>query len=187
MRGRGDDGGAPGRYVWTITRPGALAAPCPARDLREQLERPLGRAEVGQVEPGIGAQHADERDAGEVVALRHHLRADEDVDLATRDARQHGLGLRAARDVAIEPRDARLRKLERDRLRDLLGAEAFAHDRVVRLALRAALRHALDLAAVVADQPIVRAVVRQRHRAVACSGTNGRTRGTSRTSRSRAG
>ena len=53
----------------------AIAAPRPPRHLLEQLERPLGGAEVGQVHRLIGLQHADQRHAREVVALGHHLRA----------------------------------------------------------------------------------------------------------------
>ena len=51
---------------------------------------------------------------GKVVALGHHLRADQHVDLAARDAREHRLAPCAPlADVAIEPRDPRRRKLRR--------------------------------------------------------------------------
>jgi hypothetical protein len=49
-----------------------------ARELREQLERPLLGAEVGQREPGVGVDDRGERDACEVVALGDHLRAEQD-------------------------------------------------------------------------------------------------------------
>ena len=45
------------------------------------------------------------------------------------------LDLLAARDVAIEPRDARLGERRRQRLLELLGAEALERERV-RVALR---------------------------------------------------
>src|SRR6185295_11058000 len=118
---------------------GPIAAPGATGDLREQLERALRRTKVRQVEAGVGAQHADQRDAREVVALRDHLRADEDVDLAARDPRQHR-------------RDAGGRELGDDRVGDLLGAEALALDRLARLALGADVGDALGVRAVVAGQ-----------------------------------
>ena len=65
-----------------IASPGVLAAARAADDLRQQLERPLGRAEVRQAEADVGRDDADERHGRKVVALRDHLRADEDVDVA---------------------------------------------------------------------------------------------------------
>ena len=59
-----------------------FAAPRATRHLREQLEGALRGAEVRQAERHIRADHAHQRDALEVVSLRHHLRAYEDVDLA---------------------------------------------------------------------------------------------------------
>ena len=56
-----------------------------ARDLRQEVERSLPRAEVGQRQRGVGHHHAHQRHAGEVVALRHHLRADENVELPARE------------------------------------------------------------------------------------------------------
>src|SRR5690606_15609984 len=97
---------------------------------------------------------------------RHHLRADEDVDLAPRDARQHRFDLGAARDIAIEPGHARLGKLGRDGIRDLLGSEALAHDGVRAAAARTYIRDALLIAAVVTRESIAVPVIRHRHRAV---------------------
>ena len=65
-----------------------LAAAGAAGDLRQQLEGPLGGAEIGQAEADVGRDDADQRDAREVVPLRDHLRADEDVDLAVAEACQ---------------------------------------------------------------------------------------------------
>ena len=56
---------------------GYVAAASPG-ELRDELERALLRAEVGQGEPRVGVDDRGEGDAGEVVTLRHHLRADED-------------------------------------------------------------------------------------------------------------
>src|SRR5947209_16424861 len=49
-----------------------------SRELRQQLERSLLRPEVGKTEAGVRVDDGRERDAGKVVTLRDHLRADED-------------------------------------------------------------------------------------------------------------
>ncbi len=59
-----------------------VAAAGPAGDLRDELERPLGGAEVGQAQRGVAADHADERHVGVVEPLGDHLRAEHDLDLA---------------------------------------------------------------------------------------------------------
>ena len=62
--------------------PRLLAAPGAPGDLHDLLEGALGRAQIAAVEPEIGIDHADQRQVGEVIALGHQLRADDDVDLA---------------------------------------------------------------------------------------------------------
>ena len=52
--------------------------------LHKHLERAFVGAEVGLVEHRIGIEDAYDRDTVEVEALRHHLRADEDVIVACR-------------------------------------------------------------------------------------------------------
>ena len=73
----------------------ALAATGTAGDLREQLEGPLGCAEVREAEADIRRDHANQRHGREVMSLRDHLRADEDVELSRgkprEDARQRAL------------------------------------------------------------------------------------------------
>ena len=66
----------------------ALAAPGAPRHLGQELKRALRRPKVGEAETDIRGHDADQRDARKVVALGDHLRADEDVDLARREARQ---------------------------------------------------------------------------------------------------
>jgi hypothetical protein len=111
-----------------ITRPGRAPRPArPATWVRSWKVRSAG-AEVGQPEREIGAQHADQRHAGEVVALGDHLRADEHVDLAPR-TRASTASAGAAGDVAIEARDPRAREALGERRRDSLGAQALAIDR----------------------------------------------------------
>ena len=67
---------------------GTLAAARAPDDLRQQLERPLRRAEIRQPEADVGRDDADERHAREIVSLGDHLRADQHVDLAGRELRR---------------------------------------------------------------------------------------------------
>ena len=58
--------------------PGAAGpATGPAGELGDERERPLLGAEVREAQRGIGVEHDAERDVGEVVALGHHLGADQ--------------------------------------------------------------------------------------------------------------
>ena len=60
-----------------------------AGDLRQQLKRPLARrGNLPGPRPTSAEITPDERDTREVVALREHLRADEDVELARREPRR---------------------------------------------------------------------------------------------------
>ena len=54
---------------------------CPACHLLHELESPFIAAEVGLREHRVGRKDANQADAVEVKALRHHLCADEDVRL----------------------------------------------------------------------------------------------------------
>ena len=104
-------------------------APRAARDLAQELEAPLGRAEVRQVDPDVRVDDADERHVREVEPLRDHLRAEENVDLAAPHAIEN-LGVRplAARRVDVHARDARGRKALGEQPLDLLRAQpALAH------------------------------------------------------------
>ena len=60
-------------------------ASAPSGELRDELERPLLRAEVGDREPRVGVDDGGEIDAGKVVALRDHLRADQHGAVAPRN------------------------------------------------------------------------------------------------------
>ena len=73
--------------VCTKPRPGGERAAGAARHLMQQLERALAGARVGALaEPEIAIDDADGGELREVVALGHHLRADDDVGLARLDA-----------------------------------------------------------------------------------------------------
>src|SRR6187399_1464571 len=91
-------------------------APAAARELGDELERPLLRAEVRQREARVGVDDGRERDPGHVMALRDHLRPDEDGPLGRAEALED-VADRAgsARDVRIETEALELR----DALREL--------------------------------------------------------------------
>jgi hypothetical protein len=52
------------------------------RHLEQERGEPLRRAEIAAVERVVGAEHADEREPGEIVSFGEHLRAHENVDFA---------------------------------------------------------------------------------------------------------
>src|SRR5205085_2828825 len=105
-----------------------------------------------------GVEHADEREVGEVMALRQDLRADQDVAFASADLRQRARQLAtAASSIAVDPHDARARKAGRERLLDALRTPA--HGLEIDVATRrAAARNRLLGAAVMAVQASIRGV-----------------------------
>ena len=126
-------------------------APAPTGKLRDELEGPFLGPEVGERKPGVGVDHRGELDAGEVMALRHHLRADENDAVGRREPSQ-GLAERSRLRgrVGVEPDSLQLghalRKLGLESLRarpdasDLRRAAlwAFRTDRLVASAVMAA-------------------------------------------------
>src|SRR6185437_6763867 len=84
----------------------------------------LGRAEIGAVERVVGAQHADEGQSRKVMALREHLRADQDVDFPVldllADRRKRAL---PARRVTVNARHPRAGECCAYRLLETLRAE----------------------------------------------------------------
>src|SRR5207237_2224217 len=92
-------------FPWPITATGA------AGNLRQQLERSLGSAEIGQREGGIGTQDRDQRDLGEIMPLRDHLRADENVDIARAKSAKHALVIaNMPHGIAVDAAHARVRE-----------------------------------------------------------------------------
>ena len=94
----------------SLAEPLRCVAPGAAGGLHQQREQPLGRAEVAGEQRAVGVDRGHQRDAPEVVALGHHLRADQHVDLAG----VHGAELRferalEARAVGVDAGDARCR------------------------------------------------------------------------------
>ena len=58
------------------------------RDLHDLLERAFGRAQIAALQPQIGVDDPDTGQVGEMISLRHQLRADDDVDVARGQALQ---------------------------------------------------------------------------------------------------
>jgi hypothetical protein len=134
----------------------ARAATCAAGHLREQLERALAGAEVGQVHRDVGIDHADERDVREVEALRDHLRAEQDVDVAAPTRSRMSWCAHFADVVSTSMRRcAHSGTALTDLALDLLGADA-AEREIVGPAFRALRRRRLLVQAVVADEQATR-------------------------------
>ena len=137
---------------------GVLPAAGAAGDLGEQVKGALGGAEVGQRQRGVGQHHAHQRHAGKVVALGHHLGAHQHVDLSPGERREQvGQLFRGAGGVAVEPGHPRLRKRLGHFGFDALGAHPQRDHRPA--AVRTGFGHRRALAAVVAQQPPLRAVL----------------------------
>ena len=135
--------------------PGLVAAPGAPRDLLDLLEAALGGAQVAALQPEVGIDHADQREVGEVIALGHQLRADDDVDLA-RLHRAHELGgaRRRPDGVAGDDRGARLGEQRGDLVGDALDPGAAGDEAVLVAALGAQPRRGHDVAAMVAGEAV---------------------------------
>lgn len=93
------------------------------RHLGDQLSHALECAEIGAEERLVGVDHADQRQAGEVVALGQHLGADQNLHGAALDVVEQALELAGfAQSVGVEPLDAALRELLTQHFFDALGA-----------------------------------------------------------------
>ena len=103
----------------------ALAASGTARHLREELECPLGRAEIWQIEADIGVHHPHERHLRKVQPLRHHLRAEQDMRFSVAEvAERLFVATAAAHRIAVHPRHARRSEPFHHHLLHSLGAGA---------------------------------------------------------------
>ena len=151
-------------------------APTPARELRDELERPLLRAEVGEREAGVRIDDRSDRHPGEVVPLGDHLRAHEHRGARAREALECvPERLRLRRRVRIEPDALEARQATGELRLELLRARSDAGE-LDRAAVRAVLGKRLRVAAVVAVQALV-AVERQRDVAAPARAARGRTHG----------
>src|SRR3569623_3459715 len=96
-----------------------------SRDLSDELRKTLARAEVDAEETLIGIQDGSERDLGEVMTLREHLRADQNrVFAALRLVAQLLQRAFASGAVAVDAGDGVIRKTFAQHLLDALRAVA---------------------------------------------------------------
>ena len=129
--------------------------PASPGELGDELERPLLGPEVGQRESSVGIDDGGELDAGEVVALGDHLRADEHRPVGSSEPRQRvAEGPRPLRCVSVQPDPLQLRHAAGELAFESLGARADA-DELGRPARRARRERGLVAAAVVAAQALV--------------------------------
>ncbi len=142
------------------------AATAATGELGDHREGPLGGAEVGEAQGGVGVEDRAQRHLGEVVPLGDHLGADEDGALGLAEGGEDaGMGATAAGRVGVEAEDRHRRQpLGQQRL-DLLGADAGARERG-RVAIAAGARQRLGMGAVMADEAAAVAVDDQRDVAV---------------------
>ena len=170
LRGGGADGVMLRRVGLDHRVAGPRAPARPPRDLREQLKRPLRRAEVRRAQPDVGQRDAHEVDGGNVQPLGDHLRADEDVRLAGGEGAQDALvGAGVGRRVAVPSERAGAGRDAERLVHKPLRAEPQVADAGA-AALGASGGRAPRPAAVMASQaprapPILRLVVGERRRA----------------------
>ncbi len=150
-------------------RPVGAVAPGAPGDLGDEAEGALRGPEVGKHEAGVGLDDADELHPGEVQALRHHLRAEQDVDVATAEGIEGFLeDAFLAGGVGVEAADGEIAKARLHLLLDALGAVS-GEPGIEGAALGADARRLLRVSAVVADHLSLRLVVGEGHRAVFAS------------------
>ena len=118
----------------------------------------------------IRRQHAHQRDIFKIQPLGHHLGADEDGDFFLVKFLQYGL-VPGADGVGVHPQNGGIGEQLPQLLLHPLSAEADMSQ--MGAALRACLRRLFRIAAVVAHQPPVGAVVRQIHAAPGAFGDVG--------------
>ena len=109
----------------------AAAARTPTRatrHLRQQLESALGRAEVRQVQGGVGVHHAHQGHPREIQPLGDHLGAEQDVHVPAVDGREDALvRTLAAGGIEVHARHARRGITLGHQPLELLGAHAASH------------------------------------------------------------
>ena len=158
---------------------GPLLAAGAAGHLIEQLERPLGGAQVTAAQAEVGVDDPDQREVGEVVALGDDLGADQDVDrvaLHRLDQRCRGLGV--ARGVAGHHREPGLGRISRQLLGEPLDARAGGGQQADGAAARTVLGHGHGVAAMMALQPAAQPMRRPARPSSSGRRGDGRRRGT---------
>ena len=141
-----------------------VAAAGAAGHLREQLERALRGAEVGQLQREVRVDDAHQRHAREIEPLGDHLRPEEHVVAPGAEIREHlAEKVLLPHRIRVDAGHAGAREQAVDDLLHLLRAVALPAD-LGRAALRADRGGRLAVVAEVATRGMVGRVERQRHR-----------------------
>ncbi len=128
-----------------------LGAAGPAADLVQQLVGPLGGAQIAAGEAEIGVDHPDQGQHRKVVSLRDDLGPDQQIVASLGHCLgELGRGARAGQQVADHQRRTCPRKALRHLLEQAFDPRSARHQRARREAFRAAGRHRLGVAAMMA-------------------------------------
>ena len=165
-----------------------VAAPRASGRLTKKLERALGRARIGVGETDVGVDDADERQKRKVVPLGDELRADDEVvGAARRRIELAAQSLDPARRIGGQDQRADVGKEDFRLLGEALDARPAGGERVGLVALRAKMRPALDMAAMMANQGCAETVLDQPRRAIGAFEAMPASCGRASAARSRAG
>src|SRR6476660_6351690 len=83
-----------------------VASTCAAGHLRQQLKRPLSRAEIGHMQADIGVDDANQRHVWKIKALGDHLCPDQKVDLSSSKRLQRlSIGVFSRHRIGVHSRD----------------------------------------------------------------------------------
>ena len=139
-----------------------LGAAGAAADLMQQLIGPLGGAQIAAGEPEIGIDDADQGQHRKMVALGDDLGPDQQI-VAPLGHRlgELGRGARAGQQIADHQRRPRCRKALRHLLEQALDPRPARHQGAGRQAFRAAGRHRLGVAAMMAQEAAGKAMLDQ--------------------------
>ena len=139
-----------------------LGAAGPAADLVQQLIGPLGGAQIAAGEPEIGVDDPDQGQHRKVVSLRDDLGPDQQI-VAPLDhpLGELGGGPRAGQQIADHQRRAGRRKALRHLLEQAFDPRPTRHEGPGREAFRAAGRHRLGMAAMMAQEAPGKAVLNE--------------------------
>src|SRR5262249_5325445 len=142
----------------TPERP-APRSPC---HLGEELEGPLRRSEIGDVQADVGVDHPHEGDIGKIQTLSDHLCAEQDVDETfAENAQDTSVAAGAAHAVAIHAADGVARELVLDFGLEFFGPQPLITD-LSQATFGTTLRRGLLVATVMAKHDGPLAVMRQR-------------------------
>ena len=148
------------RLQEAVAAPGLAAGA--AGHLMQQLERPLAGARIAVAETEVGIDDANQIEPREMMSLGDELRADDDVEPALRDVFQLLLQpLDRFHQIARQNEDAPVRKQIGRLVFEPFDAGTAGNEAFRRVAMRTFrwLRH--RVAAMVADEPPLEAVIHQ--------------------------